>query len=268
MFCTNCGKEIDDKAVICPNCGVPTENYNKTVATEAGVAQDPNSNGSRFTGGAFANAFIGWLSALVGILTLGLCYPFMMCWRESWMAKHTYVNGRQLVFDGNGAQLWARFMLWVILSVITFGIYYIVCAKVAIEKWRTKHTHFADSSETKDENDKSLSKFDGKWYQLLGVNLLTGFVTLITLSFGYYWAHCYRQRWLYKHKTIDGLELGFDGKAIQYFGKRVLWTLLTIITFGIYAFWLKVNSVKWTVSHTLIKGPKDATEVVDANAAA
>ena len=54
---------------------------------------------------------------------------------------------------------------------------------------------------------------DGKWYQLLGVNLLTGFVTLITLSFGYYWAHCYRQRWLYKHKTIDGLELGFDGKA-------------------------------------------------------
>ena len=40
------------------------------------------------------------------------------------MAKHTYVNGRQLVFDGNGAQLWARFMLWVILSVITCGIKY------------------------------------------------------------------------------------------------------------------------------------------------
>ena len=23
MFCSNCGKEIDDKAVICPGCGVP-----------------------------------------------------------------------------------------------------------------------------------------------------------------------------------------------------------------------------------------------------
>lgn len=22
MYCSNCGKEIDDKAVICPNCGV------------------------------------------------------------------------------------------------------------------------------------------------------------------------------------------------------------------------------------------------------
>ena len=25
MFCKNCGKEIDDKAVICPNCGCSTE---------------------------------------------------------------------------------------------------------------------------------------------------------------------------------------------------------------------------------------------------
>ena len=24
MFCRNCGKEIDDKAVVCPDCGVPT----------------------------------------------------------------------------------------------------------------------------------------------------------------------------------------------------------------------------------------------------
>lgn len=22
-FCSNCGKEIDDRAVICPGCGVP-----------------------------------------------------------------------------------------------------------------------------------------------------------------------------------------------------------------------------------------------------
>lgn len=27
MFCTNCGTELNDKALICPNCGVPTDNY-------------------------------------------------------------------------------------------------------------------------------------------------------------------------------------------------------------------------------------------------
>ncbi|MCQ2551290.1 MAG: zinc ribbon domain-containing protein [Clostridia bacterium] len=26
MYCTHCGSEIDDKAVVCPNCGVATAN--------------------------------------------------------------------------------------------------------------------------------------------------------------------------------------------------------------------------------------------------
>ena len=28
MFCSKCGKEIMDEAVICPNCGCATNNYN------------------------------------------------------------------------------------------------------------------------------------------------------------------------------------------------------------------------------------------------
>ncbi len=38
MFCSNCGKEISEKAVICPNCGVPTELYRKDAQ------QAPNIN--------------------------------------------------------------------------------------------------------------------------------------------------------------------------------------------------------------------------------
>ena len=30
MFCYNCGKEIDDKAVVCIHCGVATKNMNST----------------------------------------------------------------------------------------------------------------------------------------------------------------------------------------------------------------------------------------------
>ena len=29
MFCSKCGKEIMDEAVICPNCGCPTNNYSQ-----------------------------------------------------------------------------------------------------------------------------------------------------------------------------------------------------------------------------------------------
>jgi TM2 domain-containing membrane protein YozV len=31
MFCSNCGKEIDDKAVVCVHCGVPVSNKNSSV---------------------------------------------------------------------------------------------------------------------------------------------------------------------------------------------------------------------------------------------
>ncbi len=32
MFCKNCGKEINDEAVVCPNCGVATEKMAQTSA--------------------------------------------------------------------------------------------------------------------------------------------------------------------------------------------------------------------------------------------
>ncbi len=205
---------------------------------------------SVFTGGAFMNALIEWVSALVTLLTLGICYPFMACRKLKWKASHTFIDGRQQYFDGNGLQFMGKYMLLLFLSVITLGIYYVLCAKVAIEKWRTLHTHFVDGKENATEEKTSL--FDGRWYQLLGVNLLCNFVTIITLSFGQYWAHCYKERWYCKHRIIDGERLNFDGKAMQYFGKRLLWNFLTVITLGIFVFWLKVKTLKWTVLHTHI----------------
>ena len=32
MFCKNCGNEIDDGAVVCPHCGVATDNMAKATA--------------------------------------------------------------------------------------------------------------------------------------------------------------------------------------------------------------------------------------------
>ena len=29
MFCSKCGNQIMDEAIICPNCGCPTNNYNQ-----------------------------------------------------------------------------------------------------------------------------------------------------------------------------------------------------------------------------------------------
>ncbi len=205
---------------------------------------------STFTGGAFANFFRGLLSGFVTFITLGLAYPAMVCWRMRWEASHTYINGRRLVFDGKARQLFGNYIKWVLLSIITLGIYFLIKGRLLIIEWQTKHIHF-EGVEADEENNQS--HFDGKWYQLFGINFVANLVTVITLTIGFYWAHCYKERWYAKHKTIDGHTMYFDGTGMQYFGKRILWTLLTVVTLGIYSFWLIVKSKKWTISHTFVE---------------
>ncbi|MBN2541145.1 MAG: zinc-ribbon domain-containing protein [Bacilli bacterium] len=35
-YCTNCGHEISDEAVVCPNCGVPQKKVKATASNDTG----------------------------------------------------------------------------------------------------------------------------------------------------------------------------------------------------------------------------------------
>ena len=94
------------------------------------------------------------------------------------------------------------------------------------------------------------SKFDGRLLGLIGIGILQGLLTAITLGLGAPWAVCMKERWMAKHTVIDGKRLVFDGKGGQLFGQYIKWLLLTIITLGIYSFWLGIKMKQWVVSHT------------------
>lgn len=51
MFCSKCGKEIDDSAVICTGCGCPTSNYGKQTQTNS--PQQTQTQVNRTTVGSF-----------------------------------------------------------------------------------------------------------------------------------------------------------------------------------------------------------------------
>ena len=95
-----------------------------------------------FDGGAATYFGTALLGALVTIVTLGICYPFSLVLNEKWRAKHSYIEGRQLVFTGTGVGLFGLWIKWFLLIVITLGIYGIwVAPRVA--KWKWEHTSFA-----------------------------------------------------------------------------------------------------------------------------
>lgn len=78
---------------------------------------------SKFTGGLLGLIGINILSMLLMTITLGIGTPWAVCMKEKWYAEHTIIDGKQLVFDGNGGQLFGNYIKWLLLSLITCGIY-------------------------------------------------------------------------------------------------------------------------------------------------
>ena len=95
---------------------------------------------SKFTGGLLGMIGIGILQWLIIFLTLGLGAPWAICLKESWYVKHTVIDGHKLTFDGTGAQLFGNYIKWLLLTIITFGIYSFWLS-IKMKQWVTKHTH-------------------------------------------------------------------------------------------------------------------------------
>ena len=61
----------------------------------------------------------------------------------NWEIKHTVIEGKRLRFDGTALQLFGNWIKWLLLTIITFGIYSF-WVQIAIKKWKTKHTFFVN----------------------------------------------------------------------------------------------------------------------------
>lgn len=94
------------------------------------------------------------------------------------------------------------------------------------------------------------SRFDAGLLSLIGIRLLTFFLTLITIGLALPWSITIYQSWVTKHTIIDGRRLTFTGSGLGLFGAWVKIWLLTVITAGIYSFWAGLAIKKWVISHT------------------
>lgn len=97
---------------------------------------------SKFTGSLLGLIGVNLVQYLLILITLGFGAPWAICVKQRWIARHTVIDGKQLVFDGTGAQLFGNYIKWFLLTVITLGIYGF-WLDIKIKQWVTKHTHHA-----------------------------------------------------------------------------------------------------------------------------
>ena len=131
---------------------VPVE-VEKIVVEEKAIIPEATKENTYFDGKM--GGWLGWtlLGCLVTTFTLGICFPIAYCWLRRWKVNHTVVNGYRLQFQGKGGKLIGRWILWMLLSIITIFIF-ALWIPTKLEKWsaaRTVATFDKQEEEKKEE---------------------------------------------------------------------------------------------------------------------
>jgi uncharacterized membrane protein YjgN (DUF898 family) len=112
------------------------------IATATINPQQKAESNSYFDGGLLQ--LIGWsiLGFFITVCTLGICYPLALCLVYKWQTKHTVIDGKRLIFEGSAIGLFGLWIKWLLLLIITIGIYSFWVG-ISLKKWKVRHTHFA-----------------------------------------------------------------------------------------------------------------------------
>ena len=79
----------------------------------------------------------------LAIITFGIAGPWLDCWYQRWVISKTKIDGHSLYFDGTGWQLAGSWVKWMLLTLITCGLF-VFWFPVRVMHWNAKHIHFAD----------------------------------------------------------------------------------------------------------------------------
>jgi hypothetical protein len=101
---------------------------------------------SRFDGNAIHYFFLALGCVLLTVVTLGIMFPWCLCWMASFKASHTIVDEKRLAFDGKGGELIGKWLLYIVLYIVTATIFGLWIPK-KIQNWKQAHLHFAPVDE-------------------------------------------------------------------------------------------------------------------------
>lgn len=127
---------------------------------------------SYFDGGVLGIIGVNLFSKILTFISFGLLYPFVVCYRQRWFAKHTIINRKKIIFTGKSLSLIGNYLLWWFLCIITFGIFGL-WLPIKIENWKAKNTHI----KLKDEEEPKTSMVPAILGIILAIMLIVGVVT-------------------------------------------------------------------------------------------
>ena len=200
-------------------------------------------NKSKFNGTAGGLFLHMLLASLVVSVTCFIALPWAICYLGTYIAENVELNGRTLKFTGKAGNLFGSYIKWLLLSIITCGIYSLwVPTKVVA--WFVKNVHFADS------DAEAVSEFKGSGLGVWGMLFLYNLILNVTLGIAAPWAMVMLVNYIFENSVIDGTLIVFTGNGGAFFGTWLLGLVLITIACSIYSILFNVKLISWFVERT------------------
>jgi|GEM_PF-1277418 len=101
---------------------------------------------SKWSGSTFGRGFLGIGLGIVKAVSLGVAVPYATNRLCQYDMEHISISGHPLIFGGSASKLFWRFILWLILSVFTVGIYAILVLPMNMQRYKVKFSRLRDMS--------------------------------------------------------------------------------------------------------------------------
>lgn len=194
---------------------------------------------SKYTVGTFKAGLISVVEALLSFVSLGWLKPVVYIWKMKTEVENTWINGKKLVFTGNVGDLYKKYIIWLLLTYVTFGIYGLFLSRNLLA-YQCEHTHF--------EGEEGVSSYNATVGGIIKLNLGNFFLKFFSPAKAFV-----KERAFYtKSVVIDGKELAFTATAKEWKKFNFKIAFLTIITLFIYKFFAKAKVQQWLISKTHI----------------
>ncbi len=98
---------------------------------------------SKFDAGLLKLIGTNLLNMLILLCTLGIMLPWAICMKQEFFVKHTIILGKRQNFDGKGIQFFGLWIKYVLLIIVTLGIYSF-WIPISLKRWIVSHIHYVE----------------------------------------------------------------------------------------------------------------------------
>lgn len=205
------------------------------------------------SGGALLGKFL--IGMILTSITLGIYAPWFIVNLQKYITENltlkTEAGDVKFNFTGTGGSLFGTYLVGVILTMLTLGIY-------ASWFWVNLTKFFTENTEGKTQNGNTYAvQFKGAGASLFGTVFIGSILTGITFGIYGAWFMVKLAKFFTDNMSVmeNGTNIGsfaFKGEGGELLGTYILGAILTTITLGIYGAWFQVNLMKYFNNNTEI----------------